>query len=339
METGLNYMARESQESQREPLMHGQFHTSDNKRVADCDWEYLRTLRSLQEPHVGIPTLVDLLEYLALPEREHIWVYVEIKLHDDATTLVKGIADAISSVPPTASRPWNQRLIFGIGMATYLPPLAHYLPTYPISLLTPSLSYAKHFLDIPQIATFSVNRFLLMSSAGRNFVTNARKAGKAVYVWTVNKPRTMTWAIHNGLDGVVTDEVELYKRFRDDWERKEKQSPEAVADSKAQPLLGERVPSRVRFAVRILAALTNALGDLVAWKHRAILREFKSDPQSTIPPSPAPAPDSLPVPPHAPAATYAVTRRLSNAREEAEGGDFAKRSGSPDSQTRLRMSN
>lgn len=51
-----------------------------NKRVADCDWKYLSSLRTLQAPHVPMPTLVDLLEYLAAPENTGVWVLLDIKV-------------------------------------------------------------------------------------------------------------------------------------------------------------------------------------------------------------------------------------------------------------------
>lgn len=57
-----------------------------DKKVIDCDWDYVRTLRSLDEPHVGIPRLCDMLEWLAVPEREHIWVYIELKVRRNQLT-------------------------------------------------------------------------------------------------------------------------------------------------------------------------------------------------------------------------------------------------------------
>ena len=53
-----------------------------DKKIIDCDWEYLSTIRNLKDPAVGMPRLVDLLEYLAVPEREHIWVLFDIKVSE-----------------------------------------------------------------------------------------------------------------------------------------------------------------------------------------------------------------------------------------------------------------
>lgn len=51
-----------------------------NKYVIDCDWAYLKTLRTLKEPHDRMPRLVDVLEYLASPGLEEIWLLLDIKV-------------------------------------------------------------------------------------------------------------------------------------------------------------------------------------------------------------------------------------------------------------------
>lgn len=48
--------------------------------VIDCDWEYLKTLQTLKEPRQYMPRLKDLLEYLAEPGMEDIWILLDIKV-------------------------------------------------------------------------------------------------------------------------------------------------------------------------------------------------------------------------------------------------------------------
>jgi hypothetical protein len=48
--------------------------------VLDCDYEFISKLRTLKEPHESMPRLVDLLEYLAQPGLEDIWVMLDIKV-------------------------------------------------------------------------------------------------------------------------------------------------------------------------------------------------------------------------------------------------------------------
>jgi hypothetical protein len=52
----------------------------EHKKVIDCDWDYLSTLRTVKEPHDRMPRLLDLLEYLATPGLENIWLMLDIKV-------------------------------------------------------------------------------------------------------------------------------------------------------------------------------------------------------------------------------------------------------------------
>lgn len=49
-------------------------------KVRDCDWSYLSTLRTLQEPAESLPRLKDLLEYLNEGALEHVWIMLDIKV-------------------------------------------------------------------------------------------------------------------------------------------------------------------------------------------------------------------------------------------------------------------
>lgn len=50
------------------------------EKIIDCDYEFLSKLRTLKEPHEALPRLIDLLEYLAQPGLEDIWVLLDIKV-------------------------------------------------------------------------------------------------------------------------------------------------------------------------------------------------------------------------------------------------------------------
>jgi phosphatidylglycerol phospholipase C len=56
-----------------------------DKKIADCDWAYLQTLRTARAPHEPLPRLGDLLAYLARPENESIWVLLDIKASTHCT--------------------------------------------------------------------------------------------------------------------------------------------------------------------------------------------------------------------------------------------------------------
>ena len=82
-----------------------------DEKVIDCDWDFIKTLRTLQEPREQMPRLKDLLEYLASPGVEDIWLLLDIKLDNDAESIMQLIAETIASVNP--SKPWEQRIVLG----------------------------------------------------------------------------------------------------------------------------------------------------------------------------------------------------------------------------------
>lgn len=51
-----------------------------DKKVIECDWSYIKTLRTVIEPHQPMPTLEDVLLYLSEPDMEKIWLMLDIKV-------------------------------------------------------------------------------------------------------------------------------------------------------------------------------------------------------------------------------------------------------------------
>lgn len=113
-------------------------------KIIDCDWSYLATLKTIQEPWSHMPRLLDLLLWLSEErheEREKIWVLLDIKvpwprmfeplhqasanerrkLDNDAEYLMMRIAETIKEAEETThsmpngrmQRPWRDRLVLG----------------------------------------------------------------------------------------------------------------------------------------------------------------------------------------------------------------------------------
>jgi phosphatidylglycerol phospholipase C len=205
------------------------------KKIGDCDWEYLKTLRTLQAPYEPMPRFVDILEFLRQPGHENIWALLDIKVTNDPETIMSRIAQTIASTPlPPSSQPWHKRLILGCWSAHYLPLRDKYLPTYEMTLISFDLNYARQYLHTPNIS-FNINQRILMGPFGRGFLDEARAANAKVYLWTVNAPNLMRWGIRRGVEGIITDDPALYKRVCEVWEREGKDGvvfePELQVDS------------------------------------------------------------------------------------------------------------
>lgn len=76
------------------------------KKVIDCDWEYLQTLRTLQAPHEPMPRLVDVLEYLSQPGRENLWILLDIKVANPFSP-THTLHREVNIIPPLPSSPTN----------------------------------------------------------------------------------------------------------------------------------------------------------------------------------------------------------------------------------------
>lgn len=81
-----------------------------DKAVRDCDWEYLSTLETLKEPRQHMCRLSDLLEFLAEPGNESIWMLLDIKIDDPPPEMIPKIAAVIASAPRGK---WEQRIVLG----------------------------------------------------------------------------------------------------------------------------------------------------------------------------------------------------------------------------------
>ncbi|EOA90461.1 uncharacterized protein SETTUDRAFT_45648 [Exserohilum turcica Et28A] len=187
-----------------------------DEKVLDCDYEFISKLRTLKEPHEPMPRLADLLEYLAQPGLEDMWVLLDIKLDNDTDDVMRLIGDTIRSAPPSPSRPWSSRIVLGCWAAKYLPLCARYLPGFPVSHIGFSTLIASYFFTVPNVS-FNMAQAILMTPWGRLFIRKAQSDGRPVYAWTVNEESKMRWDIRQGLDGVVTDDPKLFLEVRNSW--------------------------------------------------------------------------------------------------------------------------
>lgn len=190
-------------------------------KIKDLEWKEVAEARSLAAPHVPMPRLKDLLEYMAKPGMEEIWLLLDIKLDNDAEAIMRLIGTTIASVPPPAQKAWSERILLGIWAAKYLPLAMKYLPGFPITHIGFSTSYARHFFSVPNVS-FNMLLPILIAPGGQRFIRDARKEGREVYAWTANDKDKIEWCIRRKLDGVCTDDVAKYLAVCEDFEEKEK---------------------------------------------------------------------------------------------------------------------
>ncbi|RMZ88881.1 hypothetical protein DV736_g3885, partial [Chaetothyriales sp. CBS 134916] len=182
------------------------------EKIIDSDWSYLSTLRTLKTPHEPLPKLSDLLTYLSQSELSDVWVLLDIKIDNDADTVMRLIAEVINSVPPSPTRPWSDRIVLGIWVPKFLPLCVKYSPRFPITHIGASTSYARQFLSVPDVS-FNMFQKALIGPLGACFIRDVKKAGRLIYDWTVNDVNSMKWSIQKEFDGVITDNPKLFNEI------------------------------------------------------------------------------------------------------------------------------
>jgi glycerophosphoryl diester phosphodiesterase len=192
-------------------------------KIADKNWEEIKDSRTTQKPHERLPQLADLLRYLAEEGNEHIWLFLDIKLSNDAEKIMRLIASTLASVPSQKSAPWQNRVVLGLWATKYLPPAQEHLPGFSMMHIAFNVIYARQFFEVPNIG-FNAMFYALLTPGGKKFLRDAQDVyNRKVLSWTINSEDSMKWCIRRGLDGVVTDEVELYldvaERFDETSER------------------------------------------------------------------------------------------------------------------------
>ncbi|PHH82984.1 hypothetical protein CDD82_4098 [Ophiocordyceps australis] len=198
-------------------------------QVAQREWAQLARLRTVRDARQGMPRLRDLLAWLAGRPfdggfeagegveveggvRERLWVLLDIKMDDDAQTLVDAIATAIAQVPPS-SVPWEQRIVLGCWNASTVRAARTSLPTFPLSHIGVSLSYASHFLAPPaSLPAFNL-AYPPLLLRGPSLLDKLRSARRAVFLWTLNDQASMNWALTlNTLSSSLPDDVDASQK-------------------------------------------------------------------------------------------------------------------------------
>ncbi|KAI0124126.1 PLC-like phosphodiesterase [Xylariales sp. AK1849] len=185
------------------------------RKVSECEWAYLSTLLTLREPKEAMTCLVDLLEYVAQPGQEQIWLLLDIKRDDAADELFTCLAAAIASVPAT-SRPWNKRIILGAWDAEWVRACFKHLPEFPVALTTPSPAYASAMLAVPDLH-FSLLNYSFATRRGNQFLLKAKNHARMVFSWSDNAEEWMALSIRNEVNGVITDNPKRFIELCDEW--------------------------------------------------------------------------------------------------------------------------
>lgn len=174
-------------------------------KIIDRTWDQIKDLRTTKEPHVPMPRLLDVLDYLAQPGLEDIWLLLDIKISNNTDDIMRLLGTTIAGAKPS-TKPWTERIVLGIWAAKFLPLALKYLPGFPVMHIGFKLSYARHFFVVPKVG-FNMLFPMLVGPGGRRFIRDCQERyHRQLIAWTVNEVDGMEWCIRRGLDGVITDD-------------------------------------------------------------------------------------------------------------------------------------
>ncbi|KAJ2966939.1 hypothetical protein NQ176_g9909 [Zarea fungicola] len=210
-----------------------------NKKIADCDWEYIAALRSKRPPHLGMPRLEDVLRLLGEDGMERVWCVLDIKIDDNAEKLLSAMSKVLGSVQGPV--PWEQRILLGCwnygDKATFITTARRILPTFPLTHISWSRAYSRQFsASIPNLG-YSLHYSNLSGPFGRRFLEQTRHQHPTmpIFTWTVNQENWMQWVLNQNrvtarqparggissrrlMDAVITDDPRKFREACATWE-------------------------------------------------------------------------------------------------------------------------
>ena len=87
-------------------------------KVVDYDFEYLKTLRTLRPPHVPMPSLKQVLEFMCQPAGADMWLLLDIK-GDNDPEIIRLTAEVVRAVNPKREF-WRDRVVLGCWTLEFL---------------------------------------------------------------------------------------------------------------------------------------------------------------------------------------------------------------------------
>ncbi len=149
-----------------------------------------------------VPTLKQVLELA----RGKANVVIELKYYGHDQNLEQRVIDIVESADMV-----NETAIMSLKYKA-VQKIRTLRPDWKVGLLS-----ATAIGDLSQLDTDFLAVATGMVSAG--FITRAHKAGRQVFVWTVNDPVSMSRMISLGVDGLITDEPAMANRVLDEREK------------------------------------------------------------------------------------------------------------------------
>jgi len=192
--------------------------TTDGKGlIRDQPWKgIIENVRTKAKPHQQIPTFAQVCDLLMRPENRHVKLNIDIKPENDPERLFKLMKETVEKHDNFAED-LSPRLILGLWHPVFLKAALAYLPTLRRVHIGGSPTMARTYFW-KHCDGFSMWFPSLVGSEGQNFLADARREGKDVFVWTVNRRDEMIEATRWGVKAILTDKTDMFQNVRQEMQ-------------------------------------------------------------------------------------------------------------------------
>ncbi|PWZ03047.1 PLC-like phosphodiesterase [Testicularia cyperi] len=171
-------------------------------------------LRTLKQPAQQIPTFRQVCDLLMRPGCQHVKLNLDIKPDNNPDRLFPLMREVVASYP-NYETDLAPRLILGLWHPKFLRSALDNVPSMKRIHIGASPRAAREFFW-KDCSGFSMYFASLVGSEGQAFIADAQRAGKDIYVWTVNRKDEMIEATRWGVKAVLTDKTALFQDLRKD---------------------------------------------------------------------------------------------------------------------------
>ncbi|KAK0541559.1 hypothetical protein OC835_000027 [Tilletia horrida] len=169
-------------------------------------------VRTLKEPKQQIPTFRELCDLLMKEENKHVKLNIDVKPDNDPDRLFKLMKEVVTSYP-NYQTDLSPRLILGLWHTVFLRAALEHVPELARAHIGYSPWVARNFFW-KDCQGFSMQFAALVTADGQAFIKEANRAGKSVYVWTVNRKDEMIEATRWGVKAILTDDTAMLHHLR-----------------------------------------------------------------------------------------------------------------------------
>lgn len=192
--------------------------TTDGKGfIRDQPWnDCIEHVRTKAKPCQQIPTFAQVCDLLMRPENRHVKLNIDIKPENDPERLFRLMKTIVEQHSQFATD-LSPRLILGLWHPVFLSAALKHVPSLRRVHIGGSPMLARTYFW-KHCDGFSMWFPSLVNAEGQSLLQQARRDGKDVFAWTVNRRDEMIEATRWGVKAILTDKTDMFQNVRQEMQ-------------------------------------------------------------------------------------------------------------------------